>query len=254
MRRRAEPPVVAVDHDGLADARRPRASSTPSPKPTSWSSPPRTRWPASGRSSPCPACGPRWPPAARVPWPSPRGVRPAAGHPSGTGPGQGPGRLHGRPGPRARATEVAAGYADLVGRFVLDRRDSAEATAIEKLGLEVLLADTLAPPRERAGLAKAVVEFGLHWARVGPCHFRRCVRVVGESQGRGEWGGVARAPVAGTRVRRRRRVEPGVQFPAGTGNERLVECRAIAAFGTGLRVLFERRVRAGHRGVRDLGR
>lgn len=59
------------------------------------------------------------------------------------------------------ATDVAAGYTDVVRGFVLDRRDSGQASEIEALGVDVLLADTLAPLRERPGLAGAVVEFGL---------------------------------------------------------------------------------------------
>ena len=59
-----------------------------------------------------------------------------------------------------RATSVARFYGDLVDGFVLDHRDAAERPAIEALGLQVLLADTLAPPATRPALAAAVIEFG----------------------------------------------------------------------------------------------
>jgi LPPG:FO 2-phospho-L-lactate transferase len=64
-----------------------------------------------------------------------------------------------------RATDVARIYAGTADRFVLDRRDSAETAAIEDLGFEVMLADTLAPARERPGLAAAVVAFGISTER-----------------------------------------------------------------------------------------
>jgi LPPG:FO 2-phospho-L-lactate transferase len=60
-----------------------------------------------------------------------------------------------------RATDVARLYTGLVGRFVLDRRDSAETSSIESLGFEVLLADTLAPAETRPDLAATIAEFGL---------------------------------------------------------------------------------------------
>lgn len=59
------------------------------------------------------------------------------------------------------ATEVARSYAGLVRGFVLDRRDAGEAAAIKTMGVQVSLADTLAPLPARAILALAVLRFGL---------------------------------------------------------------------------------------------
>ncbi len=59
------------------------------------------------------------------------------------------------------ATEVARSYAGLVRGFVLDARDAVEAAAIETMGMQVSLADTLAPFPRRPTFALAVVRFGL---------------------------------------------------------------------------------------------
>jgi LPPG:FO 2-phospho-L-lactate transferase len=55
------------------------------------------------------------------------------------------------------ATAVAGSYADIVDRFVLDERDANEADAIRALGVEVLPADTLAKGDGRMELASAVL-------------------------------------------------------------------------------------------------
>lgn len=58
------------------------------------------------------------------------------------------------------ATEVAAGYADLVNGFVLDIRDQVERDRIERLGVAVALADTLARShRDRAVVAAEILAF-----------------------------------------------------------------------------------------------
>jgi LPPG:FO 2-phospho-L-lactate transferase len=163
VKRRAAPPVVAVDHDGLADAR---------PAPGVLDAIATADLVVIAPSNPVASIGPILAlPGVRAAVAARRAravaVTPVvSGQPPATPPEQGRAKVRAAfmavRGLGHGATEVAAGYADLVGRFVLDRRDSAETVAIENLGLEVLLADTLAPPRERAGLAKAVLEFGLH--------------------------------------------------------------------------------------------
>ena len=58
------------------------------------------------------------------------------------------------------ATAVAGLYAGIVDGFVLDERDATEADSIRALGLDVLTADTLAPPGPgRVRLAEAVLHF-----------------------------------------------------------------------------------------------
>ncbi|HEV7536836.1 MAG TPA: 2-phospho-L-lactate transferase, partial [Acidimicrobiia bacterium] len=57
------------------------------------------------------------------------------------------------------ATAVAGLYAEFADAFVLDHRDASEAPAIASLGLEVVLADTLATGADRVSLAAAVVAF-----------------------------------------------------------------------------------------------
>jgi LPPG:FO 2-phospho-L-lactate transferase len=64
-----------------------------------------------------------------------------------------------------RADAVARLYAGFIDGFVLDERDAAERGEIESLGVDVLTADTLAPPTDRAALAGRVVQFGLGCAR-----------------------------------------------------------------------------------------
>jgi LPPG:FO 2-phospho-L-lactate transferase len=58
-----------------------------------------------------------------------------------------------------RAADVAKLYASFAQGFVLDERDGLEAPEIERLGMQVLLADTLAKPSDRAGVAGSVVQF-----------------------------------------------------------------------------------------------
>jgi LPPG:FO 2-phospho-L-lactate transferase len=59
-----------------------------------------------------------------------------------------------------RAAEVAGLYASFLDGFVLDQRDAEQAAEIEKMGLRVLVADTLAERDARPALARAVVRFG----------------------------------------------------------------------------------------------
>ena len=59
------------------------------------------------------------------------------------------------------ATEVARAYVGLVRGFILDRRDDSEGEAIEAMGMEVALADTLAPLPRRPAFARSVLRFGL---------------------------------------------------------------------------------------------
>jgi LPPG:FO 2-phospho-L-lactate transferase len=163
VKRRAAPPVLAVDHDGLAAA---------GPAPGVLEAIGDADLVVIAPSNPVASIGPILAlPGVRAAIAARRAAAVAvtpvvSGQPPSTPPEQGRAKVRAAfmaaRGLGHGATEVAAGYADLVARFVLDRRDSAESTAIEQLGLEILLADTLAPPRERAGLAKAVVEFGLH--------------------------------------------------------------------------------------------
>ena len=58
-----------------------------------------------------------------------------------------------------RAADVAKLYASFAHGFVLDERDGVEAPEIERLGMNVVLDDTLAKPSDRAGVARSVVEF-----------------------------------------------------------------------------------------------
>jgi LPPG:FO 2-phospho-L-lactate transferase len=56
------------------------------------------------------------------------------------------------------ATAVAGIYAGILDAFVVDERDAGEADAIRALGLEVLSADTLAGGDARVALAQAVLD------------------------------------------------------------------------------------------------
>ena len=58
-----------------------------------------------------------------------------------------------------RAADVAKLYASFAHGFVLDERDGVEAPEIERLGMNVVLDDTLAKPSDRAGVARSVVQF-----------------------------------------------------------------------------------------------
>jgi LPPG:FO 2-phospho-L-lactate transferase len=55
------------------------------------------------------------------------------------------------------AAAVAALYAGILDAFVLDERDAAESDAIRSLGLDVVVADTLATGADRVALAGAVL-------------------------------------------------------------------------------------------------
>ena len=52
---------------------------------------------------------------------------------------------------------MAGLYADIADGFVLDERDVAEADGIRALGVEVVVADTLATGAGRVALADAVL-------------------------------------------------------------------------------------------------
>jgi 2-phospho-L-lactate transferase/gluconeogenesis factor (CofD/UPF0052 family) len=58
-----------------------------------------------------------------------------------------------------RAAEVASLYRSFLDGFVLDERDGDQAAEIEAMGIRVLVADTLAQPDSRPGLAAAVLRF-----------------------------------------------------------------------------------------------
>ena len=58
------------------------------------------------------------------------------------------------------ATAVAGLYADILDGFVLDERDAGEADAVGALGVDVLVADTLATGTDRVAFAKAVLALG----------------------------------------------------------------------------------------------
>jgi LPPG:FO 2-phospho-L-lactate transferase len=58
-----------------------------------------------------------------------------------------------------RATEVARLYRSFLDGFVLDERDGDQTAEIEAMGFWVLVADTLATPGSRPGLAEAVLRF-----------------------------------------------------------------------------------------------
>jgi len=71
-----------------------------------------------------------------------------------------------------RPEAVAAGYRGLIDGFVVDGQDAGVAAAVERLGIAVLLADTLAErPAQRAELARSVVG----WAATLPSARRRGV-------------------------------------------------------------------------------
>ena len=58
------------------------------------------------------------------------------------------------------AAAVAALYADVADAFVLDERDAGEGSAIEALGVPVVMADTLATGAGRVALAETVLAAG----------------------------------------------------------------------------------------------
>ncbi|HKY76269.1 MAG TPA: 2-phospho-L-lactate transferase CofD family protein [Acidimicrobiia bacterium] len=154
--RRAQPKVLAVEHDGLASAR-----------------------PAPGVIEALSAAdlvilAPSSPIASLAPILALPGVRSAvaaarsvaispvvSGVPPATPPEQS--RFHVREafmesaGLAHTATAVAQLYADVIDVFVLDERDASERPAIEQLGLAVTTTDTLAPAPARADFAQLVL-------------------------------------------------------------------------------------------------
>jgi LPPG:FO 2-phospho-L-lactate transferase len=156
--RRAQPAVVAVEHDGLSAAK-PAPAVLPALDEADLvvlapSSPVASLAPILGLPGVRPAVA-----AARTVAVTPvvSGVAPA------TPPEQSRARVRaafmaaaGRP---HTATAVADLYADIVDGFVLDERDAGEADAIRDLGIDVRLADTLATGAGRVALAEAVLSF-----------------------------------------------------------------------------------------------
>lgn len=154
--RRARPKVLAVEQDGLATAR-------PAP----------AVLPALAEAD-LVILGPSSPVASLAPILGLPGVREAVGEAtavaitpvvSGVAPATPPEQSRARvreafmasAGLPHTATAVAGLYAGIVDRFVLDGRDGAEADAVRALGLDVLLADTLASGAGRVAFAEAVL-------------------------------------------------------------------------------------------------
>jgi LPPG:FO 2-phospho-L-lactate transferase len=154
--RRARPKVLAVEQDGLATAR-------PAP----------AVLPALAEAD-LVILGPSSPVASLAPILGLPGVREAVGQAtavaitpvvSGVAPATPPEQSRARvreafmasAGLPHTATAVAGLYAGIVDRFVLDGRDGAEADAVRALGLDVLLADTLASGAGRVAFAEAVL-------------------------------------------------------------------------------------------------
>jgi LPPG:FO 2-phospho-L-lactate transferase len=159
VRRRAKPAVVAVEHDGLATAR---------PAPALLPALAEADLVVLAPSSPVASLGP----ILALP-----GVRDAlaaatvvavtpvvSGQPPSTPPEQSRARVRAAflaaAGLGHTATAVAGLYADFADAFVLDHRDAAESPAIAALGLDVVLADTLAGGADRVALAATVVAIG----------------------------------------------------------------------------------------------
>jgi LPPG:FO 2-phospho-L-lactate transferase len=154
--RRAQPKVLAVEHDGLAGAR-------PAP----------AVLPSLGQAD-LVIVAPSSPVASVAPILGLPGVREAVGAArsvavtpvvSGVAPATPPEQSRARvreafmaaAGLPHTATAVAGIYADIVDAFVLDERDADEDDAIRALGVEVLHADTLAGGAGRVALAQAVL-------------------------------------------------------------------------------------------------
>ncbi|HYH51969.1 MAG TPA: 2-phospho-L-lactate transferase CofD family protein [Acidimicrobiia bacterium] len=154
--RRAQPKVLAVDHDGLVEAQ-----PAPAVLPALTAADLVILAPSSPLASLAPILG--------LP-----GVRTAVANAtavavtpvvSGVPPVTAPERSRARvrqaflesAGIPHTATAVAGLYADLLDVFVLDARDSAEADEIRALGLDVLPADTLAAGEARVALAEVVL-------------------------------------------------------------------------------------------------
>jgi LPPG:FO 2-phospho-L-lactate transferase len=154
--RRAQPPVQAVEHHGLAEAQ-------PAPHVL----------PAL-RSADLVMLAPSSPVASLGPILALPGVRPAlvgarvvavtpvvSGQPPASPPEQSRAKVRAAfmaaAGLDHSATGVAGLYIDIADTFVLDHRDASEADGIRALGLEVLTADTLATGDGRVRLAEAVI-------------------------------------------------------------------------------------------------
>jgi len=159
--RRAQPRVLAVEHDGLASA---------APAPAVLPALAAADLVILAPSSPVASLGP----ILALP-----GVRAAleaatvvavtpvvSGQPPATPPEQSRARVRAAfmsaAGLEHSATGVAGLYADILDAFVLDERDSAESDAITALGVPVLTADTLAKGDGRVALARAVLALADH--------------------------------------------------------------------------------------------
>ena len=154
--RRAQPRVVAVEHDGLSGAQ-------PAP----------AVLPALAEAD-LVILAPSSPVASLAPILGLAGVRKAVGEAravaispvvSGVAPVTAPEQSRARvraafmtaAGLAHTATAVAGLYADILDGFVLDERDAGEADAVRALGVDVLPADTLATGAGRVALAEAVL-------------------------------------------------------------------------------------------------
>jgi LPPG:FO 2-phospho-L-lactate transferase len=156
VRRRAQPVVLAVQHEGLETAR---------PAPAVLPALAEAELVVLAPSSPVASLGP----ILALP-----GVRDAllsttvvvvtpvvSGQPPATPPEQSRARVRAAflaaAGLDHTATAVAGLYTDIADAFILDERDAAQTPAIRDLGLEVFLADTLAVGAGRVALAESVL-------------------------------------------------------------------------------------------------
>ena len=154
VHRRQEPDVLEVRFAGVEPSPPTRRSSPPSSAPRRSSCARRTRWSPSGRSSRCPGCAARLD-AARARGVPVAAVSPIVGGRALKGPAD---RMLVALGHESSAAGVARLYADLVDVFVLDAVDAAEAGAVEALGMQALVADTImADDASRARLAGEVL-------------------------------------------------------------------------------------------------
>jgi LPPG:FO 2-phospho-L-lactate transferase len=155
--RRAEPKVLAVEHDGLAAAQ---------PAPAVFPALAEADLVILAPSSPVASLGPILGlPGVRAAVAAATGVAISpvvSGAAPATPPEQSRARVRAAfmsaAGLPHTATAVAGLYADILDGFVLDERDAPEADAIGASGLEVLLADTLATGAGRVALAEAVLD------------------------------------------------------------------------------------------------
>lgn len=154
--RRAEPKVLAVEHDGLA-----QAQPAPAVLPALAAAELVILAPSSPVASLAPILGL---PGVRAAVAEARSVAVTpvvSGVPPATQPERSRARVREAflesAGLRHTATAVAGLYADLVDAFVLDDRDAAQADAIRSLGLTVTTANTLATGQARVTLAEAVL-------------------------------------------------------------------------------------------------